>query len=113
MKTLLLALAFLPALAFAAPNTNADGITNMVAQCRCVMDGGVCIVSNRPAPRPGSRLFLGPGVVIDAQAASRVRDAADMCEAGRSYCTANWTGQECIFFRYRFRQEPVQCLVRP
>ena len=87
-------------------------IANMASQCRCVMDGGVCQVSNNPnPPRPGSRIFTSAGPIsADVYNAFRAKGPL-MCDEGIKACTAKWDGEACrAGFRLMFRQEPAACI---
>jgi len=106
MKSILLAISLaLSFPAWAAPNTAA--IANMNAWCECVMFGGVCVVSNRPA----AKTITSRGVV-SAQVAQTFRADPLMCQRGVQACTADWNSEGCMFFTAKFRQTPMVC-VRP
>ena len=104
-------------LACALPAYGADhsvAIANMASQCRCVMEGGVCQVSNDPnPPRAGSRIFTSAGPIsADVYNAFRAKGPL-MCQEGIQVCTANWDSEACrAGFRLMFRQEPALCLPR-
>lgn len=88
------------------------GIDNMVTQCKCVMEGGECRVTNNAAPRPGTVVYTSKGT-IPAEAYNAIRkEGGLMCEAGKQACTEAWDGDKCRAFRLMFRQEPLIC-VRP
>ena len=110
MKTLLVLLLCLAMPAIAQDHSTA--IANMASQCRCVMDGGVCQVSNNPnPPRPGSRIFTSAGPIsADVYNAFRAKGPL-MCDEGVKACTAKWDGEACrAGFRLMFRQEPAVCI---
>ena len=87
-----------------------EAITNMVSQCKCVMEGGECRVINRPAPKPGAKVYTSAGP-IPAEAYNAIRQEGGlMCEAGREACTSSWGGDKCRAFRLMFRTEPIICV---
>ena len=111
MKKSLLSLAFLM-LAGSAAAQSKDGINNMMLQCRCVMEGGVCRVLNNPPPKPGTLVYTSKGT-IPAEAYNAIRkEGGLMCAKGFDACTSAWDGDECRAFRLMFRQEPLVC-IRP
>jgi hypothetical protein len=112
MKSALLALLFAGTTA-AVAGPRPDGITNMVSQCRCVMEGGECRVTNNPPAKPGQVVYTSAGK-IPAAAYNAIRNKGGlMCQEGQQACTASWDGDECRAFRLMFRQEPTVCVPGP
>lgn len=110
MKNLLLGLLFAASSASSIAGPKPGGIDNMVAQCRCVMEGGECRVSNGPKAPPGSKVYTSSGP-IPAAAYNAIRSKGGlMCQEGKQACTGAWDGDECRAFRLMFRQEPTVCV---